>query len=202
MRKSTLGLTLGTVLILVGILLSVGANYGLIKDVSTFEKALNFGQQGWTQNILLAELELSPGDTVTFIVPKYRFGAQIGKAFTISVKDNFGYAIMAQKFVYQTINGQQRFDPDTQKPFYLFTAQNTGRYTVYASPYQGDFSYDDFTFNVVVTHPPPYTLVLLLGLVVLALGIISIVYGVMSSRRESSSPSPSPGERPESTHPT
>lgn len=80
---------------------------------------------------------------------------------------------LTQNFVVQQYEG---FYPDIEKPFYLFTAQPVGRYRVYVSPISGDFSTDKFTFNVVVTREGPYGVVVLLGLVVLAIGIISVVY--------------------------
>lgn len=177
LKKSTLGLTLGTVLIVVGIVLSVGANYGLIKDTSTFATKSSFSGQGWTQAVLLADTQLSLGDIVAFST-SYTM-AVTAKSFSISVKDSFGRTIVTQSFVYSG-DAWGQWNPDLSKPFTLFTVQNSGGYRVSASPLHGDFSFDEFTFNIVVTHPPPYTLVLMLGFVLLALGVLSVIYGVVS----------------------
>lgn len=180
MRKSTYALILGTVLIVVGIVLSAGANYGLIRDTSTFRKDVQFGE---LRGEMLAELELSPGDSVMVMAPVYEiYDESPGKTLSVSVKDTFNQTIAEQNFV---IQDDRAYLPDITRPTHLFTADTAGEYAVYAAAIRGNYIWDIILFNVVVSYAAPYVLVLLIGLIVLALGIIIVVLGVKSRRKQS-----------------
>jgi hypothetical protein len=172
-------MSVGTIMVIIGIALSVGASYGLIKEAWTFKKALSFHSQGWTEAVQLAEFEMERRQIVTIELTEL---AHAPTSFSVYCENDFGYLLAERSFTYNPF--ESGWDPDIRNPVFLFEAQTPGKCTVYASPILAPEEYvgRECTFQVVVTNPPPYTIMLILGIVMIALGIVAFIYSILFRR--------------------
>jgi len=198
---------IGTVLIVAGITLSVGANSGFIKDTRAIEANLDVGEwdpsHGYAGNygpLLLSETELRPGDSVTIEFNDWSHCSTAGITLTLYVEDSTGATVKTQEFVYLGWGGGYGWEPDwtndAVSPSYwpLFIAQELGVYSVYASIYHPENTGNRFvlTCHTLITSPPPYAMVLVLGVVVVALGALAIIVGAILGLKKPKSSGPPP----------
>jgi uncharacterized secreted protein with C-terminal beta-propeller domain len=187
MNKLVLVIAVSVALIIAGIVLSVGANYGLIKESNVFAKPFNFDVYGWNTTENIAEWVAIPGQTVTVQLTDYAMSGSINRNDEFAVRaENAYWTITTEQFNFDYAHGQKWSPNVYENPIYLFTTQSPGTYTIWASASNpSDFSWGHVTLSLVVTNPPPYTLMVILGLVMLAIGVIAMVLGLFFMRQTS-----------------
>ena len=196
-RKFLYGMSIGTLLVIIGIVLSIGASYGLIKETRVIDADLEVGDweidhgyAGYYGPLLLAESELRPDDSVTIEFVHWTHASRDGIVLTLHVEDSTGRTVKTQEFVYYEPFSRDSppygWEPDwtnegvAPASWPLFSVQESGIYSIYASIYlpEGTGSTFELSSRTIITSPPPYAMMLLVGLIILALGIVVMIVGI------------------------
>ena len=169
-----------------GVILSVGAGYGFIEPSSSIDGVLDVRESGFHGPQLLAEIELKQDDSVIIEFTDWNHPDVKGINLTLYVEESTGAILKAQEFNYL---GDEHWEPnwanDTEKPAHwsLFATEKSGVYSVYTSaflPPHSPKTYLEVSFRTIVLRSDLYTDVLLLGLVLLALGVIIVAVGALA----------------------